>query len=98
LKDWKELMEVVRDKVDEDNTRAVMFSKVMVALASRIEPDALQKIYITFHTNPSSHEEAISCGRFDLGRYQAPTDRITDTRFPPLMKRLSTAMGGLTTF
>jgi len=80
-----------------DNTRAILFSKLMAALASRIESDALQKIYITFHTCPASHEDAISCGRFDLGRYQVPTHQIADTPFPGRMKRLPKAMGGLTT-
>jgi hypothetical protein len=66
-----------------DNTREILFSKLMDTLAARIEPDALQKIYITCHTYPSSHEDAISCGRFDLGRYQVPTHQIADTSFPP---------------
>jgi len=79
-----------------ENTRAVLFGKLMDALASRIEPDALQKIYITFHTYPSSHEDAISCGRFDLGRYQVPRDQIADTQFFPRMKKLITAAGPLT--
>ena len=72
-----------------DNTRAILFGKLVDALASRIEPDALQKIYITFHTYPSSHEEAISCGRFDLRRYPAPKHQIAGTHFLPRMKRLS---------
>jgi hypothetical protein len=67
----------------------------MDVLASRIEPDALQKIYITFHTYPSSHEEAISCGRFDLCRYLIPKHQIAGTQFFPRMKRLSKAVTGL---
>jgi hypothetical protein len=81
-----------------DNTRAILFRKLMDALASRIEPDWLQKIYVTFHTHPSSHQDAISCGRFDLGRYQVPAHQITDTPFPRRMKKLPKAMGGLTAF
>jgi len=81
-----------------DNTRAILFRKLMDTLASRIEPDLLQKIYVTFHTHPSSHEDAISCGRFDLGRYQVPTHQIADTSFPSRTKRLPKAMGGLTAF
>jgi hypothetical protein len=80
-----------------NNTRTILFGKLMAALASRIESDTLQKIYITFHTCPASHEDAISCGRFDLGRYQVPTHQIADTPFPSRMKRLPKAMGGLTT-
>jgi hypothetical protein len=79
-----------------DNTRAILFGKLMDALASRIEPDALQKIYITFHTFPSSHEEAVSCGRFDLGRFQVPTDQIAGLQLFPGVKKLIKAAGPLT--
>ena len=76
-----------------DDTRAILFGKLMDALVSRIEPDDLRKIYITFHTYPSSREDAVPCGRFDLARYPAPTHRIADARFLPRMKRLTRSTG-----
>jgi hypothetical protein len=79
-----------------ENTRAVLFGKLMDALASRVEPDSLQKIYITFHTYPAFHEEAVSCGRFDLGRFQVPTDPIAGTQFFLRIKKLIKAAGPLT--
>ena len=76
-----------------DDTRAILFGKLMDALASRIEPDDLRKIYITFHTYPSSREDAVPCGRFDLARYPAPTHRIAGAQFLPRMKKLMKATG-----
>ena len=78
-----------------DDTRATLFGKLMDALASRIEPDDLRKIYITFHTYPSSREDAVPCGRFDLARYPAPTHRIAGAQFLPRMKKLMKATGPL---
>jgi len=78
-----------------DDTRAILFGKLMDALASRIEPDDLRKIYITFHTYPSSREDAVPCGRFDLARYPAPTHRIAGAQFLPRMKKLMKATGPL---
>jgi len=78
-----------------DDTRAILFGKLMDALASRIEPDDLRKIYITFHTYPSSREDAVPCGRFDLARYPAPAHRIAGTQFLPRMKKLMKATGPL---
>jgi len=74
-----------------DDTRAILFGKLMDALASRIEPDDLRKIYITFHTYPSSREDAVPCGRFDLARYPAPAHQIAGTQFLPRMKKLMKA-------
>jgi len=76
-----------------DDTRAILFGKLMDALASRIEPDDLRKIYITFHTYPSSREDAVPCGRFDLARYPAPAHQIADAQFLPRMKRLMKSTG-----
>ena len=76
-----------------DDTRAILFGKLMDALASRIEPDDLRKIYITFHTYPSSREDAVPCGRFDLAGYPAPVHQIADGRFLPRMKRLTRSTG-----
>ena len=78
-----------------DDTRAILFGKLMDALASRIEPDDLRKIYITFHTYPSSREDAVPCGRFDLARYPAPAHQIAGTQFLPRMKKLMKATGPL---
>ena len=78
-----------------DDTRAILFGKLMDALASRIEPDDLRKIYITFHTYPSSREDAVPCGRFDLARYPAPAYQIAGTQFLPRMKKLMKATGPL---
>ena len=78
-----------------DDTRAILFGKLMDALASRIEPDDLRKIYITFHTYPSSREDAVPCGRFDLARYPATAHRIAGTQFLPRMKKLMKATGPL---
>ena len=76
-----------------DDTRAILFGKLMDALASRIEPDDLRKIYITFHTYPSSREDAVPCGRFDLAGYPAPVHQIADAQFLPRMKRLMKSTG-----
>jgi len=76
-----------------DDTRAILFGKLMDALASRIEPENLRKIYITFHTYPSSREDAVPCGRFDLARYPAPAHQIADAQFLPRMKRLMRSTG-----
>ena len=78
-----------------DDTRAILFGKLMDALASRIEPADLRKIYITFHTYPSSREDAVPCGRFDLARYPALAHRIAGTQFLPRMKKLMKATGPL---
>lgn len=51
------------------DTRAVLFSKVLSALSLRAEPDEMQKLYLTFHTFPSSRDEATCSGRIDLGNY-----------------------------
>ncbi len=76
-----------------DDTRAILFGKLMDALASRIEPDDLRKIYITFHTYPSSREDAVPCGRFDLAGYPAPVHQIAAAQFLPRMKRLMKSTG-----
>jgi hypothetical protein len=76
-----------------DDTRAILFGKLMDALASRIEPDDLRATYITFHTYPSSREDAIPCGRFDLARYPAPAHQVAHSRFLPRMKKLTKATG-----
>jgi len=78
-----------------DDTRAILFGKLLDALACRIEPDDLRKVYITFHTYPSSREDAVPCGRFDLARYPGPTHQIVDTQFLPRMKKLMKATGPL---
>ena len=78
-----------------DDTRAALFGKLLDALAFRIEPDELRKIYITFHTYPADHEDAVSCGRFDLDRYPAPVHQIAGTQFLPRMKKLMKATGPL---
>ncbi len=78
-----------------DDTRAILFGKLLDALASQIEPDDLRKIYITFHTYPSSREDAVPCGRFDLARYPAPAHQIAGTQFLPRMKKLMKATGPL---
>jgi hypothetical protein len=76
-----------------DDTRAILFGKLLDALACRIEPDDLRKIYITFHTYPSSREDAVPCGRFDLARYPAPAHQIAGKQFLPRMKKLMKATG-----
>jgi hypothetical protein len=78
-----------------DDTRAILFGKLLDALASQIEPDDLRKIYITFHTYPSSREDAVPCGRFDLARYPVPAHQIAGTQFLPKMKKLMKATGPL---
>ena len=78
-----------------DDTRAILFGKLTDALASRIEPDDLRKIYITFHTYPSSREDAVPCGRFDLAGYPASGHPIVGAQFLPRMKRLMKATGPL---
>jgi hypothetical protein len=78
-----------------DDTRAILFGKLLDALASRIEPDDLRKIYITFHTYPSSSEDAVPRGRFDLAHYPAPAHQIAGTPFLPRMKKLMKAAAPL---
>lgn len=74
-------------------TRAILFCKMQEALAAQLNPDDLRKIYVTFHTFPSSHENAVSCGRFDMERFQDLTDQHARTRPPSRMKRLMDVMG-----
>jgi hypothetical protein len=81
-----------------DDTRAILFGKLLDALASQFEPDDLRKIYITFHTYPSSREDAVPCGRFDLARYPAPSHQIADAQFLPRMKRLMKSTGPMAAF
>lgn len=50
-------------------TRESLFGKILSALTSRMEPDVLRKVYVTFYTFPVDHEDAVSCGRFDFERY-----------------------------
>ena len=78
-----------------DDTRAILFGKLLDALASQFEPDDLRKIYITFHTYPSSRDDAVPCGRFDLARYPAPAHQVAGTQFLPRMKKLMKATGPL---
>jgi len=78
-----------------DDTRSILFGKLLDALASRIEPEDLRKVYITFHTYPSSREDAVPCGRFDLARYPAPAHQVAGTQFLPRMKKLMKATGPL---
>ena len=77
------------------DTRAVLFGKLLDALASRIDSDELQGIYITFHTYPATHEEAVSCGRFDLCNYPAPEHQIARADFLPRMWNLMKDTGPL---
>jgi hypothetical protein len=77
------------------DTRAVLFGKLLDALASRIDSDELKGIYITFHTYPATHEEAVSCGRFDLCNYPAPKHQIARAHFLPRMRNLMKATGPL---
>jgi hypothetical protein len=85
------------DSVGHD-TRTILFGKMQAALASQIDPDDLRKIYVTFHTFPSSHEDAVSCGRFDLERFQDMTDQHARIRAPSRMKRLLDVMGSFAAF
>jgi hypothetical protein len=78
-----------------DDTRAILFGKLLDALACRIEPDDLRKFYITFHTYPSSRGDAVPCGRFDLARYPAPAHQIAGTQVLPRMKKPMKATGPL---
>ena len=80
------------------DTRAALFGKVQAALASQLEPDDLRKIYVTFHTFPSSREDAVSCGRFDLERFQDMTDHHAPMHSPSRMKRLLDVMGSFAAF
>jgi len=77
------------------DTRDVLFNKLLDTLASRIDSDALQGIYITFHTYPATHEEAVSCGRFDLCNYPAPNHQIARAHFLPRMRNLMKVTGPL---
>lgn len=85
------------DSVGPD-TRAALFGKMQAALASQLYPEDLKKIYVTFHTFPSSHEDAVSCGRFDLERCQGLTDRHAPMLFPSRTKRLMEVMGSFAAF
>ena len=49
------------------DTRAVLFSKVLAALSLRAEPEEMPKLYLTFHTYPTSQDGTVSSGRIDLG-------------------------------
>ena len=80
------------DSVGPD-TRAALFGKMQAALVSRLEPADLRKIYVTFHTFPSSREYAVSCGRFDLERCQGLTECHARMHSSSRMKRLLEAMG-----
>lgn len=51
------------------DTRGVLFSKVLSALAMRAQPEEMRNLYLTFHTFPSSRDEAVTSGRIDLGDY-----------------------------
>jgi hypothetical protein len=51
------------------DTRGVLFSKVLSALALRAQPEEMRNLYLTFHTFPSSRDEASCSGRIDLGDY-----------------------------
>jgi hypothetical protein len=48
------------------DTREAIFGKMVASLNSQIDPDELQKIYITFHEYPKDIENSVSCGRFYL--------------------------------
>ena len=85
------------DSVGHD-TRAILFGKIQAALASHMDPDDLRKIYVTFHTFPSSHEDAVSCGRLDLERYRDRTDHHARMSSPSKMKRLMDVMGSFAAF
>jgi len=80
------------DSVGPD-TRATLFGKMQTSLASQMNPEALKKIYVTFHTFPSSHEDAVSCGRFDLEHCQCLRDDHAKTRPHSKLKRLMEVMG-----
>ncbi len=47
-------------------TRTVLLSKVLAALALRAQPEEMKKLYLTFHTYPSSQDGSVSSGRIDL--------------------------------
>jgi hypothetical protein len=85
------------DSVGHD-TRAILFGKMQAALASQMDPDNLRQIYVTFHTYPSADEDAVSCGRFDLERFQDMTDQHARMRPPSRMKRLMDVMGSFAAF
>ncbi len=74
------------------HTRAALFGKMQDALAS-LEPDDLRKIYVTFHTFPSSREDAVSCGRFDLEHCQGLMNRHARMPRIPGIKKMTAAMG-----
>ncbi len=80
------------------DTRAALFGKMQAALVSRLDSDDLRKIYVTFHTFPSSREDAVSCGRFDLERCHGMMDRHGWTHSSSRMKRLLQAMGSFAAF
>lgn len=77
------------------DTREVLFGKLLDALAPLIDADALKGIYITFYTYPATHEEAVSCGRFDLRNFPAPEHQIARLHFLPRMMNLVKATGPL---
>jgi len=89
---FTELNSVGRD------TRAILFGKLETALTSQMDPDDLQKIYVTFHTYPSSHDDAVSCGRFDLERCQDLAEHHVRMQAPPVRKRLMEVMGSFSEF
>ena len=63
------------------DTRTVLFSKVLSALALRAEPDEMRNLYLTFHTYPSSQDGTVSSGRIDLGNYPGLAAQGGDTDF-----------------
>ncbi len=77
-----------------EGTRAILFNKMQAALATHMDPDDLRKIYVTFLTYPSSHGDAVSCGRFDLERYADRMDPHARMRSPSA-KRLTDVTGSL---
>ena len=85
------------DSVGPD-TRATLFGKMQASLASQMNPEALKKIYVTFHTFPSSHEDAVSCGRFGMEYFPDMTDQHARMRSPSKVKRLLDIMGGFAAF
>ncbi len=50
----------------EPDTREAIFSKTLAVLNSQIDPDELQRIYMTFHEYPKDIENSVGSGRFYL--------------------------------
>ena len=76
-----------------NDTREVLFNKLLDTLASLIASDALRGIYITFLTYPATHEEAVSCGRFDMSSYSAPEGQVAKINRLSRMRTLMKAAG-----